>query len=107
MWDEEDDVLDELGAVGAGLIEERKIGKDEDGDSGESEGTPKQRLGYAPRGTGTRKRCSDGCSVLKICLGLRRLFGGLVFSVVMPFQMNTHRLPSALARCYETVWKFF
>ena len=41
VWDQEDDIFDELGTVGAGLIEERKVGEDEDGDSGKSEGSPK------------------------------------------------------------------
>jgi hypothetical protein len=91
VWDEQDDVLDELGAVGAGLIEERKIGEDEDGDSCESEDSPKQGLGYVPGGTGTRESGGHGCLVLGIYLGLRRLFGSLVTSVVMPFQINTHQ----------------
>jgi hypothetical protein len=107
VWDEEDDVLDELGAVGAGLIEKRKVGEDEDGDSGESEGSPKQGLGYVPRGPGTRESGGHLCSVLEICLDLRRLFGSLVSSVVTPFQMNTHAaLSSALKRCHEIVWSF-
>lgn len=54
--DEEGYVLDELGAVGAGLIEKRKFGEDEDGDSCESEGSPKQGHGNVPRGFRTRER---------------------------------------------------
>jgi hypothetical protein len=88
--DEEDDVLDELGAVVAGLIEERKIGEDKDGDTGESEDSPNQWLGYAPRGFGMRERGRHGCARREIRLGLRRVFGSLVSSVAMLFQMNTH-----------------
>jgi hypothetical protein len=82
VWDEEDDVLDELGAVGAGLIEEGKIGEDEDRDSGESEGSPKQKLGYVSRGAGTRDRGRHGCSGLEICLALKPLFESHASSLV-------------------------
>ena len=87
VWDEEDDVLDELGAVVTGLIEKRKIRENENGNSCESECSPKQGLGYVSRGTGTLKSCGHG---LEICLGLRRLFGSLISSVVILFKISTH-----------------